>query len=101
MALQTDLAVGLPNDPSGWIPIASATVFTCTFASTDASAKIVIPLAITLASASESDPVSTATIAALPGRLSFINSAGRLLEIMAAGTNTPGVADRMPLIFQS
>ena len=125
-AIGKGLTAWLPSDTSGWVLIGAAAVvavFTSEFTSNTASANMVVPVAIALASASGGDPLSTAIAATLAASLGFmmpvstpcnaiVYGTGRVplrsmmragigLDIAGAVTVTLVVTILVPLIFQS
>jgi sodium-dependent dicarboxylate transporter 2/3/5 len=124
-AIGKGLTAWLPSDTSGWVLIGAAAVvavFTSEFTSNTASANMVVPVAIALASASGGDPLSTAIAATLAASLGFmmpvstpcnaiVYGTGRVplrsmmragigLDIAGAITVTLVVTILVPLIFQ-
>jgi len=133
LAFQTGLAeaVGqgltgwLPQDSGSWLLIAAAAVvavFTSEFTSNTASANMVVPVAIALATASGGDPLTAAVAATLAASLGFMMpvstpcnaivygtgrvplrammKAGILLDIAGAIVVTTVVVLLVPLIFR-
>jgi len=133
LAFQTGLAeaVGrsltswLPQDAGGWLLVAAAAVvavFTREFTSNTASANMVVPVAIALASASGGEPLTAAVAATLAASLGFMMpvstpcnaivygtgrvplrammKAGVLLDLAGAAVVTSVVVLLVPLVFR-
>ena len=133
LAFQTGLAeaVGrsltswLPQDAGGWLLVAAAAVvavFTSEFTSNTASANMVVPVAIALASASGGEPLTAAVAATLAASLGFMMpvstpcnaivygtgrvplrammKAGVLLDLAGAAVVTSVVVLLVPLVFR-
>ena len=88
-AIGKGLTTWLPSDTSGWVLIGAASVvavFTSEFTSNTASANMVVPVAIALASASGGDPLSTAIAATLAASLGFMMPVSTPCNAIVYGT---------------
>jgi sodium-dependent dicarboxylate transporter 2/3/5 len=88
-AIGKGLTAWLPSDTSGWVLIGAASVvavFTSEFTSNTASANMVVPVAIALASASGGDPLSTAIAATLAASLGFMMPVSTPCNAIVYGT---------------
>ena len=88
-AIGTGLTAWLPSGSGGWLLIAAASVvavFTSEFTSNTASANMVVPVAIALATAAGGDPLATAIAATLAASLGFMMPVSTPCNAIVYGT---------------